>query len=130
MTDSERRIADSIQQGAPNMRIIVMGSGGVGGFFGGELARAGHDVTFVARGAHRAALRERGTEYRPGGEAFLAQPVKAVERPAEAGNGFDLALFTVKGYDTTTAAELLKPAIGPSTAVLTLQNGVDSVEQL
>jgi 2-dehydropantoate 2-reductase len=112
------------------MRVIIMGSGGVGGFFGGELARAGHDVTFVARGAHLAALRERGIEFRTGGETFLVQPVKALERPAEAGDGFELALFTVKGYDTATAAELLKPALGPNTAVLTLQNGVDSVEQL
>ena len=53
-----------------------------------------------------------------------------MERPAEADDGFELALFTVKGYDTDTAAEALKPALGPETAVLTLQNGIDSVEQL
>src|SRR6185295_12593674 len=109
-----------------HMRILIMGSGGVGGFFGGELAHAGHDVTFIARGANLTALRERGIQYRTGGESFLVQPVKAVEHPAEAGDGFELALFTVKGYDTNTAAEALKPALGPDTAVLTLQNGIDS----
>ena len=63
------------------MRIIIMGSGGVGGFFGGELAHGGHDVTFIARGAHLAALRERGIQYRTGGESFLIQPSEAGGAP-------------------------------------------------
>jgi 2-dehydropantoate 2-reductase len=112
------------------MRILVMGTGGVGGYYGAMLARAGHDVTFVARGAHLAAIRERGLEVRTQGEVIRIQPAKAVERPVDAAGkdgDCDLALFTVKTYDTRTAAAALKPALGPETAVLTLQNGVDSL---
>jgi 2-dehydropantoate 2-reductase len=112
------------------MRILIMGTGGVGGYYGGSLALSGQDVTFVARGTHLAAIRERGLEIRSGGQARLLHPAKAVESPARAGPGFDLALFTVKTYDTQAAAEALRPALGHETAVLTLQNGVDSVEQL
>jgi 2-dehydropantoate 2-reductase len=112
------------------MRILVMGTGGVGGYYGAMLARAGHDVTFVARGAHLAAIQERGLEVRTQGEVIRIQPAKAVERPVDAAakdGDIDLALFTVKTYDTRTAAAALKPALGQRTAVLTLQNGVDSL---
>lgn len=114
------------------MRVLVMGAGAVGGFYGGALARTGHDVTFITRGAHLEALRERGLELRSGDESRLLRPVKAVASPADAvaGQDFDLVLFTVKGYDTAPAAEALRLAIGPETSVLTLQNGVDSIEQL
>ena len=112
------------------MRVLVMGAGGLGGYCGGVLARRGHEVTFVARGAHLAAMRERGLELRSGGQTTLLRPVNAVASPAEAGAGFDLVLFTVKTYDTETAAAALRPVIGSETAVLPLQNGVDSVEQL
>ena len=113
------------------MRVLVMGSGGMGGYFGGVLAQGGHEVVFVARGAHLAAMRERGLEVRSGGESTVLRPVSAVTTPAEAGsNDFDLVLFTVKTYDTESAAQALRPAVGPNTAVLTLQNGVESVDQL
>jgi 2-dehydropantoate 2-reductase len=112
------------------MRILVMGSGGLGGYFGGILARHGHDVTFVARGAHLAAMRERGLEVRTESETFRLSPVSAVGAPGEAAGAFDLILFTVKGYDAEAAATALRPAIGPETAVLTVLNGVDSAEQL
>lgn len=112
------------------MRILVMGTGGVGGYYGAILARAGHDVTFVARGAHLTALRERGLELRDRGEAAVLRPVNAVGDPAEAGADFDLVFFTVKTYDTEPAARALRPAIGPRTAVLPLQNGVDAIDQL
>jgi 2-dehydropantoate 2-reductase len=112
------------------MRVLVMGAGGVGGYYGGLLALRGHEVTFVARGPHLAAMRERGLELRDRGEASLVQPTRTVEAPAEAGSGFELVLFTVKTYDTDSAAEALRPAIGSNTAVLPLQNGVDSVDQL
>jgi 2-dehydropantoate 2-reductase len=113
-----------------NMRVVIMGSGAVGGFYGALLAHQGHDVTFVARGARLAAMRERGLEIqRPDGTVRL-RPVQAVATPAEAGAGIDLILFTVKGYDTEAAIEALRPAVGPSTTVLTLQNGVDSPDQL
>ena len=110
------------------MRVLVMGAGGVGGYYGGLLARAGHDVTFVARGAHLAALQERGLEVRTQGQTIRIQPATAVAQPAGAagpGGDFDLALFTVKNYDTEPAAAALEPALGPQTAVLSLQNGVD-----
>jgi 2-dehydropantoate 2-reductase len=108
------------------MRILVMGTGAVGGCYGVMLARAGHDVTFVARGAMLAALRERGLELRAPGGTYRLQPTRAVATPAEAGRESELILFTVKGYDTESALSALRPAIGPTTAVLTLQNGVDS----
>jgi 2-dehydropantoate 2-reductase len=115
------------------MRVLVMGAGGVGGYYGGLLARAGHAVTFVARGAHLAALQERGLEVRTQGQTIRIQPVTAVAQPAGAagpGGDFDLALFTVKNYDTEPAAAALEPALGPQTAVLSLQNGVDSPDVL
>jgi 2-dehydropantoate 2-reductase len=115
------------------MRVLVMGAGGVGGYYGGLLARAGHEVTFVARGAHLAALQERGLEVRTQGQTIRIQPVTAVAQPAGAagpGGDFDLALFTVKNYDTEPAAAALEPALGPQTAVLSLQNGVDSPDVL
>jgi 2-dehydropantoate 2-reductase len=117
------------ERGNDSMHILVMGTGGVGGYYGAMLAQAGHDVTFVARGAHLAAIREHGLEVRTQGQTIRIQPAKVVERPADAagqGSGVDLALFTVKTYDTRTAAEALKPALGSQAAVLTLQNGVDS----
>jgi 2-dehydropantoate 2-reductase len=115
------------------MRVLVMGAGGVGGYYGGLLARAGHEVTFVARGAHLAALQERGLEVRTQGQTIRIQPVSAVAQPADAagpGGDFDLALFTVKNYDTEPAAAALEPALGPQTVVLSLQNGVDSPDIL
>ena len=112
------------------MRVLVMGSGGLGGYFGGMLAHQGHDVTFVARGAHLAAMRERGLEVRTDEQTYRFSPVSAVAAPEEATGDFDLILFTVKGYDAEAAATALRPVIGPTTAVLTVLNGVDSAEQL
>lgn len=116
------------------MRVLVMGTGGLGGYYGWALASHGHDVTFVARGAHLAAIREHGLTLRSlvTNETHVIKPAKAVERPAEAAAGadFDLIIFTVKAFDTEVAAALLPPVVGPNTAVLTLQNGVDSVDLL
>lgn len=112
------------------MRVLVMGAGAVGGYYGGALARRGHDVVFVARGEHLAALRERGLELRTDGQTHLLRPVRAVASPAEVGEPVDLVLFTVKGYDAEAAAAALRPVVGPATAVLTLLNGVDSADQL
>ncbi len=112
------------------MRVMMMGSGGVGGFVGAGLFDTGHDVTFVARGAHLEAIREHGLCMlsEDGSRRFLQ--VDVVERPADAGATFDLIVFAVKAYDTQSAAELLVPAVGDETAVLTLQNGIDSVPML
>jgi 2-dehydropantoate 2-reductase len=105
------------------MRILVMGSGGVGGYFGGRLAQAGNDVTFVARGAHGAALRERGLRLKSSaGDLHLPQ-VKVTQDPADAGL-VDLVLFSVKLWDTESAALALRPVLKADTAVISFQNGV------
>ena len=111
------------------MRIVVMGSGGTGGYFGAKLARAGDDVTFVARGAHLAALRANGVRIKSAAEGEWSVRAPAVERvdglpPA------DLVLFCVKSFDTEEAAALIRPAVGPETGVLSIQNGVDNEEKL
>src|SRR5262245_24094828 len=108
-----------------------MGAGAVGGFYGAALAERGHAVTFVARGAHLQAMQERGLTIRSEGGSTVLRPVHAVADPAGAGHdAFDLVLFTVKGYDTGPAAEALRPVAGGETAVLTLQNGVESGDRL
>jgi 2-dehydropantoate 2-reductase len=106
------------------MKILVMGSGGVGGFYGGRLAHAGCDVTFVARGAHLEAMREGGLiiENEAQGDIRLPQ-VKVTDDPATAGL-VDLVLIAVKLWDTEAAAGAVKSNVGPDTAVLSLQNGV------
>ena len=106
------------------MKILVMGSGGVGGLYGGRLAHAGCDVTFVARGAHLAAMREHGLLIES--EAYgntLIKPLKVTDDPTSAGTP-DLILFAVKLWDTEAVARQLLPIAGPNTAVLSLQNGV------
>lgn len=111
------------------MRIAIMGAGGVGAYFGGRLARAGQDVTFIARGEHLHALRARGLQvYSPLGD-FTLPMVKATDDPAEVSPA-DLVLVCVKAYDTETAARAMRPMVGPGTAVLSLQNGVDAHERL
>jgi 2-dehydropantoate 2-reductase len=111
------------------MRILVMGTGGVGGYYGGMLAHAGADVTFVARSA-AGVLREKGLEVRTQGRTIDVRPVKVVEHPSELPEQPELVLFTVKTYDSASALEALRPAVGPGTAVLTLQNGIDAPDQL
>src|SRR6202000_1713854 len=107
------------------MRIAVIGAGGVGGAFGAALATAGADVTFVARGAHLQAMRERGLRV-PGGRGdMLIAPAQATDDPATIGP-VDFVLFCVKLWDVETAGAAIKPLIGPTTAVLPLQNGVES----
>src|SRR5919107_2942555 len=111
------------------MRIAIMGSGGTGGYFGGLLARAGEEVTFVARGAHLEALRMRGlrVKSRLAGEFTLS--VRATDTANEVGP-VDLILFCVKTYDTDTAAESIGPLIRPDTMLLSLQNGIDNEERI
>ena len=107
------------------MRIAVIGAGGVGGYFGGLLQKAGHEISFLARGEHLRAMRERGLRVRSVHGDFDLPEVRATDRAEELGIA-ELALFTVKTYDTESAAEAIRPAVGPGTAVLTFQNGVDS----
>ena len=94
------------------MRIAILGTGGVGGYFGGRLAAAGADVSFIARGAHLAALRERGLRIlSPAGDVHLPA-VQATDDPAAIGP-VDIVFFTVKLYDTESALLKLPPLIGP-----------------
>lgn len=110
------------------MRIAVLAAGGIGGYFGGLLARAGEDVAFVARGAHLEAIRQRGLTVRSVEGDFTVRAPAAAD-PAELGPA-DLVLFAVKAYDTEAAAALLPPLLGPDAPVLTLQNGIEHVEQI
>ena len=110
------------------MRIIVMGSGGLGGYFGGLLARSGADVTFIARGANLHALQERGlTVHSVHGD--FALPVQACADPAGLPPA-DFVLFGVKTYDAAAAAALIQPVVAATTTLLTLQNGVDMAPDL
>jgi 2-dehydropantoate 2-reductase len=111
------------------MRIAVIGAGGVGGAFGAALAKAGADVTFVARGAHLKAMLADGLRIEsPRGDTHLL-PTQATDDPATIGP-VDYVLFCVKLWDVEQAGEAIKPLIGPGTAVITLQNGIDSHERL
>lgn len=110
------------------MRFAILGSGAVGGYFGAKLAHVGQDVTFIARGAHLEAIRARGLEVK---SPKLGDFV--VRAPAESDTSkigpVDVAIVSVKAYDNATALPMVKPLIGPETVVLTLQNGVDSVDE-
>jgi 2-dehydropantoate 2-reductase len=111
------------------MRIAILGSGGVGGYFGGRLAHAGGDVTFIARGEHLAALRARGLFIEsPLGDVHVPT-VKATDDPATVGP-VDVVFFTVKLYDTQAALQQMAPLIGPGTMVVPFQNGVDTIDVL
>jgi 2-dehydropantoate 2-reductase len=111
------------------MRFAILGSGAVGGYFGAKLAKAGQDVTFIARGAHLDAIRNTGLEIK---SAKLGDFV--VRAPAESDTArigpVDVAIVSVKAYDNTTALPMLTPLIGRDTSVLTLQNGVDSADEV
>jgi 2-dehydropantoate 2-reductase len=111
------------------MRIAVVGAGGVGGGFGAALAKAGADVTFIARGAHLAAMKSKGLRVEGGrGETHLV-PTQATDDPAAVGP-VDFVLFCVKLWDVESAGRHIKPLIGPNTAVIPLQNGIDAPERL
>jgi 2-dehydropantoate 2-reductase len=110
------------------MRVVVIGSGAVGGYYGAKLARAGHEVTFIARGAHLRAIRERGLLiWSPLGD-FRVQ-ARAEQDTARLSKS-DLVIFAVKTYDNDSALRLLPSVTGPHTLVLTLQNGVDSATEI
>jgi 2-dehydropantoate 2-reductase len=111
------------------MRIAVIGAGAVGGAFGAALAKAGSDVTFVARGDQLAAMHRRGlTLVSPRGDLQL-NPVKATDVPASIGE-VDFVLFCVKLWDVESAGAAIRPIVGPNTAVIPLQNGIDASDRL
>jgi len=107
----------------------MVGTGGVGGYYGGLLARAGHDVAFITRGEHLRAIRSRGLEIRSVHGDFIVHPARATDRPEEIG-AVDLTIFAVKTYHTDSAARLMRPLVGPQTVILPLQNGVESAVNL
>ena len=110
------------------MRIAIMGAGGIGGCYGGLLAKAGFDVTLIARGAHLEAITEKGLRLvQPEGEFTV--DVAATGNPSLVGT-VDLVIFSVKAHQNLTAIPLIKPLIGVETTVLTIQNGVESADEI
>jgi 2-dehydropantoate 2-reductase len=111
------------------MKIAIIGAGGVGGPFGAALALSGEDVTFVARGAHLAAMRRMGLRIEGDRGNLHLQPVKATDDPGSIGP-VDIVLFCVKLWDVESAAAAIKGLIGPETGIIPLQNGVNASERL
>lgn len=111
------------------MKIAVMGSGAVGGYYGGLLAHTGQDVTFIARGAHLAALRTSGLQVKSVHGDFTIAPAQVTDTPAEVGQ-VNLVLVCVKTPNTDEAAKAIKPMVGPDTTVVSLQNGIDAAERI
>ena len=111
------------------MRFAVLGSGAVGGYYGAKLARAGHDVTFIARGAHLAAIREHGLQIRSPMLGDFIVRARAEEDTTRV-EPVDVVIVAVKAYDNAAALPLVRPMLGRSTTILPLQNGVDSVNDL
>ncbi|PDV97282.1 2-dehydropantoate 2-reductase [Candidatus Chloroploca asiatica] len=111
------------------MRIAIVGVGGVGGYFGGRLAQAGHEVHFIARGAHLAAIREHGLRVASFLGDFTIQPVHATDNPADVGP-VDYVLVGVKSWQLAEAATSMRPLLGPTTAVVPLLNGIEASDTL
>jgi 2-dehydropantoate 2-reductase len=111
------------------LRIAVMGSGGVGGYFGGRLVQGGADVHFVARGAHLAAMRERGLSIEGGPDAIRLPRVNVTDDPKTIGP-VDVVMFCVKLWDTESAARSLLPVMTPQTGIISFQNGVQKDDML
>jgi 2-dehydropantoate 2-reductase len=111
------------------MKIAIMGTGGVGGYYGGLLANQGHAVTFIARGAHLQAIQAHGLQVKSIFGDFQVNPARATDDPAQVGP-VDLVLFLTKAYHTDQAAQAIKPLIEPETTVMSLQNGIDAVDRI
>ncbi len=111
------------------MKIVVMGTGGTGGYYGGLLSKQGQDVTFVARGENLETMRKSGLQVKSIHGDFTISPVKATDDPSKAGTP-DLILFLTKTYGTDEAVAKIKPIVGSDTTVLSLQNGIDAAERI
>jgi 2-dehydropantoate 2-reductase len=122
-------ICDGFASTEENLRIAIMGSGGVGGYFGARLAMGGADVHFVARGAHLAAMRERGLAVEGGPEPIHLAKIEVTDEPETIG-AVDLVMFCVKLWDTELAARQLMPIIKPETGIVSFQNGVTKDDML
>lgn len=111
------------------MKIVMMGSGAMGGYIGGRLAHAGQDVTFIDRGRHLHAIRQNGLHVQSPTGDFVIKAIKATDNPAEIGP-VDLIFFCVKSYDVSSAAEMLRPVMGLQTVIIPVQNGIGHVEKI
>jgi 2-dehydropantoate 2-reductase len=111
------------------MKIAIMGTGGVGGYYGGLLAQSGQDVTFIARGAHLRAIREQGLKVKSVHGDFTVSPAEATDTPAGVGP-VDMVLFATKTYQTDEAARSIMPMISRNTVVVSLQNGIDAADRI
>ena len=111
------------------MRIAIFGTGGVGGYFGGRLAHAGEDVTFIARGEHLHAIKANGLRVDSPSGDFVIHPAKATADVRDVGE-VDLVILGVKAWQVPEAARAIKPLVGPQTTAVPMQNGVDAVPQL
>ena len=111
------------------MRVVIFGTGGVGGYFGARLASVGEDVVFIARGEHLTAIRTQGLRVDSVMGDILIQPAQATDDPMEVGT-VDAVLLGVKTWQVPEAGEAIRPLIGPDTLVVPLQNGVEAPFQL
>ncbi len=111
------------------MRIAVMGAGAVGAYFGGRFARAGHNVTLIARASHTDAITQRGGLLLDSSDFAVTIPLKAVSEPSGV-EGADVILFCVKSSDTETAGQAMLPFLATHATVICLQNGVDNAQRL
>jgi 2-dehydropantoate 2-reductase len=112
-----------------DMKIAIMGTGGVGGYYGGLLAQHGHDVTFIARGEHLKAIQDNGLQVKSIHGNFHVQPAQATDNAGQIGP-VDLVLFCTKTYSIEAATQQIKPMVGEGTTVLPLQNGIDAAERI
>ena len=112
------------------MKIAVMGTGGIGGYFGGRIAEKGNaDITFIARGAHMQAMQDKGLTLKSALGDALISPVKVTDKPTDIGP-VDVVMFAVKLYDVDSALEAIRPLIGPNTAVISFQNGIGAEDKI
>jgi len=111
------------ESGSPTF--AIMGSGGMGGYIGAKLTQAGYEVSFIARGAHLEAMKNNGLKIEGPDEAFVIDPIQATSDPRDIGP-VDFVIFCVKLWDTEAAGEQCRDLVGPNTAVLSMQNGVDA----
>jgi 2-dehydropantoate 2-reductase len=111
------------------MKIAIFGAGGVGGYFGGRLAQAGEDVTFIARGEHLEAIQSGGLKVDSIKGDFVVKPTRATDDPAQVGP-VDVVLVAVKAWQVPEAAQAIRPMVGTETLVVPLLNGVEAPDQL
>ncbi len=112
-----------------SMKIYIVGTGGVGGYIGGLLAKTGNDVTFVARKRNYYTIKEKGLTVKTIKENFKVKPAKVINSISKIKNP-DLIIFTVKTYDTAKVAKKLAETINPNTQIVTFQNGIDNDIQI